>query len=140
MKIKQVNHSIDFREACDASELNEYIRKMESFLNEYFDMSGRHKCSLRDEYNGERFECEIKNISDDIKVAKMLRKKMCEISASKEIEISKEFLKCDQVLRGENLYEEITQRLDILDFKLYNKVRVQVNPVNERHQNEAQSL
>ena len=41
MKIKQVEDSIDLKNVDDISNINEYISKMEAFLNEYFDMSGR---------------------------------------------------------------------------------------------------
>ena len=115
MKIEQVNNSMDFRAASDVSEVKGYIHKMESFLNEYFDLAGRYRLSLRDEYNKEHFQGRFKSISDDIKTAKILKRKLCEIKAS--VEASKVSLKYDQVLRAENLYEEITQRLENLDLK-----------------------
>ena len=117
MKIEQVNDSMDFREASDISEVKGYIQKMETFLNEYFDLAGRCRLSLRDEYDKEHFEGRFKSISDDIKTAKILKRKLSEIKASVELVNSKESIKYDQVLRGENLYEEITQRLENLDLK-----------------------
>ena len=60
---------------CDVSELNEYIQKMESFLNDYFDLSGQHKCTAGEEYDERVFELKIQSLSDDINAAKISRKR-----------------------------------------------------------------
>ena len=76
MKIKQVNSSMDLTSASDMSEVTEYIQKMESFLEEYFDLCGRYKHSLGKEYDEEIFKDDLDQISGDVKIAKTLRKKV----------------------------------------------------------------
>ena len=117
MKIKQVEDSIDLKNVDDISDINEYISKMEAFLNEYFDMSGRYKLCLGDEYDGELFEDDLKYLSDCIKFAKNVRKNVSQATKTKEDQISLEKLKTGQVLKGENLFSEITKRLEILELK-----------------------
>ena len=76
MKIKQLNDSIDINHANDVSELDEYIIKMEAFVNGYFDMSGRFKYCFGKKYDeyAQNFDLKIKELSEEIKLAKMLRK------------------------------------------------------------------
>ena len=120
MKIKQLNTSMDIQTANDILEVNDYIRKMESFLDDYYDLCGQYKHSLGGEYKEETFEVDLKNVSGDLKIAKTLRRKLTEKSdekANEQANHAKKDLENDQILRGENLSDEITKRLDMLEVK-----------------------
>ena len=120
MRIKQVNNSVDIDTASEIAEVNEYIQKMESFLDEYFDLCGRYKHSLGEEYDEAIFEDDLKKISGDVKIAKTLRKKLTDKSneeVDKKAELAKDDLKRDMILRGQNLSDEISKRLDMLEMK-----------------------
>ena len=56
-------------------------------------------------------------MSDCIKLAKNVRKNVSQATKTKEDQISLEKLKTGQVLKGENLFSEITKRLEILELK-----------------------
>ena len=117
MKIKQVNDSIDMQNVFDVVEINEYILKMESFLNEYFNMSGQYKHILGTEYDETIFEDDFKNLTGSIKIAKELRKKVSDHKRDIEVKNSEKKLKSGQLLKGENLSAEIMKRFENLELK-----------------------
>ena len=120
MKIKQVNSSMDLTSAGNMSEVTEYIQKMESFLEEYFDLCGRYKHSLGKEYDEEIFKDDLDQISGDVKIAKTLRKKLTDVShqeVDREAELAKKELKSDMIIWSENLSDKISKRLDMLEIK-----------------------
>ena len=122
MKIDQICKSIDLRYEDDTSEIESFIRNMESFVSDYFDLCGKSKRLLGDEHDEKVFKNKIDEMTDKVSLAKEARKKILEGEAKREAESSSSVMKSDQTLRGENLSVEITQRLKGLEVKFDQKL------------------
>ena len=67
--------------AQNLSDVEDFILKMEGFINDYFDLSKRTKCSLGKEYDevfDDKFMSAISGMREEIKVTKVLRQQLCE--------------------------------------------------------------
>ena len=117
MKIDQICKSIDIQNEDDVAEIESFVRNAEIFVGEYFELCGKSKRLLAEDHDGEKFKNEIDEINDKIKVAKSARKKLLEMKEKHEVEVSKDGIKNDHFLRGQNLAVEITQRLKGLEVK-----------------------
>ena len=117
MKIDQICKAIDIQNEDDVAELESFVRNAEIFVGEYFELCGKSKRLLAEDHDGEKFKNEIDEINDKIKVAKIARKKLLEMKEKHEVEVSKDGIKNDHFLRGQNLAVEITQRLKGLEVK-----------------------
>ena len=117
MKIKQVDESVDLKNVTDICDINEFISKKETFLNEYFDILGQYKFHLGQQYDDALFEDELENLSKSIKDAKDLRKKVSQENKIDEMECSSKKLEQEQILKGKNLFSEIAKRLEMLELK-----------------------
>ena len=117
MKIDQICNAIDIRYESDVTELESFIRNMESFIGEYFDLCGKSRHLLADDHDELKFTTSIQQMTEKIKLSKDAWRKLIEAKAEQEVESSKSVIKNDLVLRGKNLAVEITQRLESLETK-----------------------
>ena len=117
MKIAQICGAIDLPNEDDVSEVESFVRHAEAFMSDYFDLCGKSKRLLKADHDDKTFTDQIEKLSDEIKSAKNVRKKLLEAQAKQEVELSQGSIKNDQILRGKNLAVEITQRLQGLEIK-----------------------
>ena len=117
MKINQICKAIDIQNEDDVAEIESFVRNAEIFVSEYFELCGKSKRLFAEDHDEEKFQSEIDKINDKIKVAKSARKKLLDIKAKHEVEVSKGGIKNDHFLRGQNLAVEIKQRLEQLEIK-----------------------
>ena len=86
MKIAQLCKGIDLDDEQDTSEIENFIRNMESFVSGYFDLCGKSKRLLGDEHVEEGFITKIEKMSEKITRAKEARKTVLEAGAKRETE------------------------------------------------------
>ena len=122
MKITQLCKGIDLGVEQDTSEIENFIRNMESFVSDYFDLCGKSKRLLGAEHDEEGFKTKIEKMTEKITLAKEARKTVLEAGAKRETESSNSVIKNDQILRGKNLSVEIIQRLQGLETKFDQKL------------------
>ena len=116
MKVKQLT-STDVLEVDEVSEVEAYIRKLENFVGDYFDLCGKSKVLLGDDHDGPEFDRVISSLSEKVKEAKDRKKKLTVEETKRVSDATKIGIQNDHLLRGTNLYGEITQRLEILGDK-----------------------
>ena len=116
LKIAQLSNSIDVSKETDVSEIEGYIRVMENFTNDYYDLCGKSKCLLGVAHGKEPYEDAIEKLTAYIKLAKEARRELLEDKAKTSLDSSKS-VKLDQILRGKNLSVEINERLASLEKK-----------------------
>ena len=112
-KVAQRNEAVDVLVVKNENEINEYISKMEGFINEFFALSAKMKHAGPDVYS-QKFEKDcmysISEIQQDIKMAKLLKQKFFEVNeyAKNFSRFQNERLK--HVTSAENLNTEISYR------------------------------
>ena len=120
LKIDQFNSIIDVQSATDLGTINDCVSKMEGFINEYFSLGGKMKFFYEEEY-GKLFEDQFKNRTNDmhgdIKLAKLLKKKLSEISEGQKESKEREKARACNLIAAQNLYDEINLRCDSLSIK-----------------------
>ena len=116
LKIAQLSNSMDVSKETDVSEIEGYIRVMEKFTSDYYDLCGKSKCLLGVAHGKEPYENAIEKLTAYTKLAKEARRALLENKAKTLLDSSKS-LKLDQVLRGKNLSVEINERLASLETK-----------------------
>ena len=116
LKIAQISNSIDVGNEKDISEIESFIRNMETFTGDYYDLCGKSKCLLGAAHLKEPYDNAIEKLTANIKLAKQVRKSLLDGEAKKLSESSK-IVEQDQLLRGQNLSVEITERLSSLESK-----------------------
>ena len=75
MKVKQLT-STDVLEVDEVSEVEAYIRKLENFVGDYFDLCGKSKVLLGDDHDGPEFDRVISSLSEKVKEAKDRKKNL----------------------------------------------------------------
>ena len=116
LKIAHLGNSIDVRDEKNLSEVDGYIRDMESFINSYYDLCGKSKCVLGAARINDPYDNVIVKLTANIKLAKQVRKSLLDGEA-KQLSDSAKITEKDQLLRGQNLSAEISERLSSLELK-----------------------
>ena len=117
MKVKQLTTSVDISEEVDVLEVETYIQRLEGFVSDFFDLSGKSKALLGGDHDQEVFDTSIESLTEKVNKAKISRKNLLSKDAKNESEAAKICVQNDHILRGTNLSGEITQRLKILEAK-----------------------
>ena len=94
------------------------------FINDYFDLSKRAKCSLGKEYDeviDDKFMSVISGMREEIKVAKVLRQQLCEAVEKGKAQAAHDYERCSQIVKAENLISEIEFRCGSLQRKYEQK-------------------
>ena len=120
-KVALENDAVDVFTATNGSEIDRYVSKMEQFIENLFDLSGKMEKTCPVVYR-KNFEEELSNftieIRQDIQMAKILKQKLCshgEKLLNKAI-VSAERIK--QETKAENLLNELQIRYKSLSKKL----------------------
>ena len=119
-KVEHFNVFIDVSIVNNVKEIDQYISKMEGYVDEFFDLSAKmkHVCPVTYEKD---FEMNLLNsifeIQQDIKMAKILKQKISEVKekSKKRAILEKEQLK--NLTNAENLRTEICYRFKSLSKK-----------------------
>ena len=115
LKISNLEKTVDLESALSVSELDDFILKMEAFINEYFELSGKFKYCPGTHFEhvvSHDFSSKTIRMSEDVKMAKMLRRRLSTDVSDKSEK------RDDKTLMGENLSKEITLRSESLELKL----------------------
>ena len=125
VKIKQLSDMVDISIAENISEIDGFVGKMEAYLDEYFSLSVKLKCCYGRDYDdlyNAKFQKETLEMNSDIKMAKLLKKKLLEKEEKTKIETDKNNVQFKQVIEAQNLISEIEFRCDSLESKLHKKI------------------
>ena len=85
-KVSQFQNSFNINDVMNIKMIDEYLRKMEGFLNEYFQLSINLKCSLGEnvgEYES-KIQSKTQEMTDDMKMANILKIKLLEVCDEKK--------------------------------------------------------
>ena len=122
LKVKQL---LDTRDSAqNLSDVEDFILKMEGFINDYFELSKRAKCSLGKEYDevfDDKFMSAISGMREEIKVAKVLRQQLCEAIEKGKAQAAHDYERSSQIVKAENLISEIEFRCGSLQRKYEQK-------------------
>ena len=122
LKVKQL---LDTRDSVqNLSDVEDFILKMGGFINDYFDLSKRAKCSLGKEYDevfDDKFMSAISGMRGEIKVAKVLRQQLCEAVEKGKARAAHDYERFSQIVKAENLISEIEFRCGSLQRKYEQK-------------------
>ena len=119
LKIDQLGKMADLSVALDINELDDFIGSMEAFMNTYLELSVKFKNCFFDEFEklfSKGFESKITYMSDEIKMAKLLKQKLRENVRTKKREFE-ENEEVHQNLKGEIVLKEINLRFESLEVK-----------------------
>ena len=117
LKIAKVSDSLDIPNEKDVTEFESFIRNMEAFRSDYFDLSGKSKCLLGVDHAPEPYDNAVEKLTALVKLAKEARKSLLDkIQAKTSVDLSK-IVDTGQVLKGQNLSVEISERLSSLETK-----------------------
>ena len=124
LKITQLKSTVDINLATDILEVENYIVKMEAYMFEYFDLSVKFKICYGEEgpQHMERINLVTREISQEIKMAKLLKQKLIEVYVTKKKHDSEKKKNFHQNLKAENLSDEISLRCDSLQTKYEQKL------------------
>ena len=126
LKVETLNGSIDLELAGDIREVDSYITKMEEYTSLYLDLVGKIKLCYRDgeedvnenlDVQKKRVETQISQISQDLKIAKVLRKKLTDVDSEKQ-NATCDLQRKQNLLKAQSLEKEILLRGDALALKL----------------------
>ena len=118
LKISQYENLVDINDGLHICAIDEYVTKMEGFINEYFDLSKNLKFYFGKEYDETyepRFVDKTKEINENIKMAKILRRKHLDVAKEKETEKSAKTKQEIELLGAQNLSSEINLRCEFLE-------------------------
>jgi hypothetical protein len=124
VKINHLSDMVDLNVADNLSEIDDYIFKMEGFINDYFDLCRRAKCCLGKEYDqlyDDKYKTSISEMRQDIKMAKLLKQKLFEKNEKSRTEAVNSYERSSQIVRVEHLVCEIKFRCDSLQRKYEQK-------------------
>ena len=125
VKINHLSDTVDLTVANNLSEIDDYIFKMEGFINDYFDLCRRAKCCFGKEYDqlyDDKFKTAISEMRQDIKMAKLLKQKLFEENEKSRTEAVNSHERSSQIVKVENLVSEIKFRCDSLQRKYEHKL------------------
>ena len=120
LKVSRLDASMDVALATDPVELEQYCAKMETFVSEYLDLSGKLKmCYSKDEYNVHRVRIDesVSRISDEVKMTKMLKQKLLLKLSDNEKANSFDFEQTKCLVKAKCLKNEISLRCVSLESK-----------------------
>ena len=117
LKIAKVSDSLDIPNEKDVTEFESFIRNMEAFRSDYFDLCGKSKCLLGVAHVEEPYDNAVEKLTALVKLAKEARKSLLEKNTAKTSVNSSNNVDLGQVLRGQNLSVEISERLSSLETK-----------------------
>ena len=120
LKITQFESLIDLNYCQNISALDEYVLKMEEFSSEYFILSKELEMYLGDEYGafyGPKFKHKTHEIGENMKMAKLLRQNVLEITDNNKNKESEKIRQQNQILMAQNLCNEIDIRCESLENK-----------------------
>ena len=132
LKISQFRKTVDVELCVNIDELCNYISNLEAFVNEYLELSVKFRCCFGEKYDElfhKSFLAETTELSEDLKVAKLLRQKLGSKSVNEErspykTEVSNQKLKAEYLsieisLRTESLESKFDQNLcDLTDYQI----------------------
>ena len=116
LKITQIYSSVGVLDEKDVQELESYVKNLEMFTHDYYDLCGKFKCVFGIDHDQAPFDSAIQRLTANIKLARQVRKAILDGEAKKLSDSSK-IVQRDQLLRGQNLFVEITERLSSLETK-----------------------
>ena len=123
LKIKQLQNTVDVTIAKNISEIDDYIIKIEGFIDEYFGLCGKLKCCLGEKYN-ELYDPKFKQLTlemrEDVKMGKILKQKLLEAEEKSKRQVREEFEQSVHITGAENLSREIDLRCSSLQIKYDN--------------------
>ena len=129
-KISQLICSMSHIElAVKVLELENYLHQMERFSEQYTDLFFKYKRVARPldtDKQVELFDEASKNIDDEIKMAKILKHKLVEITAIMASNSSKRVMSDNCVLTAESLSSEICSRLETLQASCQQDLETQI--------------
>ena len=117
LKMSQYDDRIDIESCTNICSIEEYVVKMEKFLEEYFSLSRNLKYYLGADYDahyGPKFQKKTKEMGEEIKMAKILKQKLVDISEQKKVEKSAKTKQISALLGAKNLSSEIELRCEFL--------------------------
>ena len=116
-KINQLKNMVDVSLVENVFELDDYISKMEGFIEEYFKLGGKLKFCFGDQYNDlcdpNLKLCTIQ-LREDVKLAKNVRKKIVDIEEETKKQGFEEMTLSVNIKGAENLFSEIELRCKTL--------------------------
>ena len=80
---------MDVSKETDVSEIEGYIRVMENFTSDYYDLCGKSKCLLGVAHGKEPYEDAIEELTAYVKLAKEARRALLEDKAKTSLDSSK---------------------------------------------------
>ena len=122
-KIHQLKDSCDVDLLCNVAEINEIVQRAESFVDYLYDTGLKFQNLDPDEYeksHSSQIEHLIQELSEDVKIAKLLKVKLIQAEKSVSAQNSAthdESKRKSSVLKAENLNREIVLRCDSLKKK-----------------------
>lgn len=118
-KVSQFQDSFNINDAKNVEMIDEYLKKMEGFLKEYFHLSINLKCSLGEQFG--EYEPKIlsktKEMTDDMKMANILKIKLLEAFDGKKREESINIKQKKAIIGAQNLSSEIDLRCEFLEIE-----------------------
>ena len=118
-KVRQLNMSVDIFILNDDNEIDKYVHKIESWINDYFELCAKMKSVCPDEYRkiSEEIMNRIFEMQQDIKMAKLLKYKIQEVKSDR---IRLQVFQNEQrkhLTNAENLIKEVKYRFKSLSKK-----------------------
>ena len=120
LKVSTLNDSVDIAIVGDPQDVDSYISKMEEYTSQYLDLLGKLKLGSNEHefsVHTKQIESKVLEISQDVKITKVLRKKLNEVDSKKQ-NATLEVQRKQNLLIAQSLDKEIALRGDALMLKL----------------------